>query len=55
MFPQGNIGTCGISAFSSAFSYYFDHALGYQINMKKNEYLQALRTPLTNKSKKVLH
>ena len=52
MFPQGTIGTCGISAFSSAFTFYFDRYLGAQIYMEKDKYLEELSAPITNKSKK---
>ena len=52
LFPQESIGTCGISAFDSAFAYYFDRPLGAQILLFNNDYMKALSTPNTTKSKK---
>ena len=52
MFPQGSVGICGICAFASAFAYFFNQSLGAQIYAKRDEYLKALQTPITSKSKK---
>ena len=51
-FPQENEGTCGISAFSSAFAYLYDTKMGLGIYIKKTEYLKILCTPVKSKSPK---
>ena len=51
-YPQEGEGTCGISAFSSAFAYNFDVQLAARLIQEKQNYLESLSQPVKNKSKK---
>ena len=51
-YPQHGEGSCGISAFSSAFFYMFDKDLGAKIYSQKKGYMESLSTPAEKKSKK---
>ena len=51
-YPQHQLGTCGISALSSAFSYLFDANLAGVIHVQSKDYLRVLSQPVEGKSRK---
>ena len=52
IYPQKGDGSCGVSAFASAFYYLFDKDLGANIINKKEGYMNCLSAPAPKKSKK---
>ena len=53
-YTQDGVGTCGISALSSAFHHMFDQDLAGLIISRKEGYMKSLSEPIVGKSKKPL-
>ncbi len=51
-YPQKGEGSCGVSAFSSSFSYMFDQDLGAKIYSRKKDYMKSLGQQVEKKSRK---